>query len=186
MARALGHMDQSLAYFRESLQLDPLSVLGHIHLAILLDAMRRPADARAAAEAALAINPKATKAHLLIAMLDLGAGRLDAANAAIDKESSEFYQLQGRAILAFAMKRTADSDAALGKLIDGYQSTAAMQIAQVYAYRGERDKAFEWLDRAYRQKDQGMVMVKTDSFFANLHNDPRFSNLLRRLQLPES
>jgi len=186
LARALGHMDQSLAYFRESLQLDPLSVLGHIHLAILLDAMRRPADARAAAEAALAINPRATKAHLIIAMLDLGAGRLDAANAAIDKESSEFYQLEGRAILAFAMKRTADSDAALGKLIDGYQSTAAMQIAQVYAYRGEREKAFEWLDRAYRQNDQGMVMVKTDSFFASLRNDPRFTDLLRRMKLPEN
>ena len=145
-----------------------------------------PADARAVAETAVAINPKATKAHLLIALLDLGAGHLDAATAAIDRESGEYYQLEGRSILAFAMKRMPDSDAALAKLIDLYHSTAALQVAQAYAYRGERAKAFEWLDRSYAQKDPGLVNVKTDPLLASLHGDPRFSQLLRRMKLPET
>ena len=92
--------------------------------------------------------------------------------------------LEGRAILAFASKRTADSDAALGKLIDSYHTTAAVQIAQAYAYRGERAKAFEWLDHAFEQKDPGLVNVKTDPLFANLHADPRFPALLRKMNLP--
>ncbi len=186
LARAFGHLEQALVYYREALQLDPLSVLGHVQLAMLLDGMRRPADARAAAEAALAINPMATKVHLIIALFELDAGNLQAASAALDRESGEWYQLEGRAILAFAMKRMADSDAALEELIRKDGDTAAVQVAQAYAYRGERAKAFEWLDRSYAQKDPGLVNVKTDPLFASLHGDPRFSKLLRRMNLPEN
>jgi adenylate cyclase len=186
LARALGHLDQASAYYRQSLQLDPLSVLRHIQLAMLLDGMGRPADARAALDAAIAINPKAAKAHLLIALLELEAGHLDIAAAAIEKETGDYYQLEGRAILAYAMKRMPESNAALGKLIDLYQASAAIQVAQAYAYRGERDKAFEWLDRSYAQKDPGLINVKSDPLFASLRKDPRFSNLLRRMKLPEN
>jgi TolB-like protein len=186
LERAFGHLDQALAYHRESLQLDPLSVLSHVQLAMLLDAMGRAADARAAAEAAVAINPMATKAHLLLGLLELNAGHIQAASAAFDKESGDYYQLEGRSILAFAMKRMPDSDAALQTLINKYGATAAVQVAQAYAYRGDRAKAFEWLDRAYTQKDPGLVNVKTDLLFASLHGDPRFSSLLRRMKLPES
>jgi TolB-like protein len=186
LARALGHMDQALVYFHDSLQLDPLSVIAHVQLSMLLDAMRRPAEAREAANAALAINPLATKAHLLIALFDLQAGQMDAASAALDRESGKYYQLEGRAILAFVLKHTADSNAALAKLIDAYADTAAIQIAQVYAYRGEHTQAFEWLDRAYTQRDPGLVNVKTDPLFTKLHGDRRFSQLLRRMNLPEN
>lgn len=185
LARALGHPEQALEDYREALRIDPLSVIGHVQLAMVLEAMGRPADARAAAEAAIAINPTAVKAHLLIALQDLKAGQIEAANAAIEQESGSWYQLEGRAILAFATKRTADSDAALKKLIDENNATAAIQIAQAYAYRGERSKAFEWLDRAYAQKDSGLINVKTDPWFAALHDDPRFAALLRRMHLPD-
>jgi hypothetical protein len=117
---------------------------------------------------------------------ELAAGRLDAASAEIEKEPGEWYQLEGRAILAFAGKRLPESNAALARLIDCCHAAAALQIAQAYAYRGERDKAFEWLDRSYQQKDQGLVNIKTDAFFAGLRNDPRFSDLLRRMKLPEN
>jgi len=148
--------------------------------------MGRPADARAALDAAIAINPKAAKAHLLVALLELEAGHLDAATAATEKESGEYYQLEGRAILAYAMKRMPESNAALDKLIELYHASAAIQIAQAYAYRGERDKAFEWLDRSYAQQDPGLINVKTDPLFASLRKDPRFSKLLRRMKLPEN
>jgi serine/threonine-protein kinase len=59
-----------------------------------------------------------------------------------------------------------------------------VQIAQVYAYRAERDKAFEWLERSIAQKDPGMVNLKTDPLLANLRSDPRFKALLRKMNLP--
>ncbi len=186
LARALGHMDEALGYFRQALQLDPLLVISHVQLAMLYNAMGHPSEARAAAETAIAINPMATKAHLLIALLELDAGHVDAASAAVERETGEYYRLEGQSIVAFARQRLADSNQALERLIEVYHSTAAIQIAQAYAYRGERAKAFEWLDHALAQKDTGLVNVKTDPQFANLHSDLRFKVVLRKMNLPEA
>ena len=185
LARALGHADEALVYYRQALQLDPLSVINHVQLAMLLNALRRPAEARAAAEAAIAINPSVTKAHLLIGLLELEAGHLDAASAVVERDSGDYYRLEGRAIVAFAKKRLAESDAALQQLIAKYHSTAAIQIAQAYVYRGERAKAFEWLDHAIAQQDPGLVNVMTDPLFASLRGDPRFKAVLHNMNLPD-
>ena len=185
LARALGHSEEALAYYHQAMQLDPLGVISHIQLAMLLDGLRRPDDARAAAEAALAINPTATKAYLLIGLLELNAGHLDAASDAFEHETGEYYRLEGQAILAFAKKHMAESDAALGRLIAAYPTTAGVQIAQAYAYRGERAKAIDWLDRAAEHYDPGLINVKTDPLFASLHGDARYRALLRRMNLPE-
>ena len=185
LARALGHTDEALVYFRQAMQLDPMRVINQVQLSMLLNAMRRPAEAQAAAEGAISINPTVTKAHLLIGLIELEAGHIDAASAAIEREAAEYYRLEGRAIVAFAQKRAASSDTALRELIGKYADNAAVQIAQAYAYRGERAKAFEWLDRAITQKDPGLVNVMTDPLFESLHGDPRFKAVLHKVNLPQ-
>ena len=184
LARALGHPEEAVGYFLEGLQLDPLGVIYHVQLAMLYQALRRPAECRSAAGTAIAISPTVTKAHFIIGTLELDAGHLEAARAAMEQESGDYYRLEGLSMVAFAQKRRAESDAALTKLINLYQTTAAIQIAQAYAYRGERDKAFEWLDRSIVQKDSGLINIKTDPLFAGLHGDPRFNAVLRKLNLP--
>jgi hypothetical protein len=87
-----------------------------------------------------------------------------------------------KVLVYHALGRLDDSDAALKKLIAGYQNNAAYQIAQVYAYRGDSNAAFEWLDRAYRQRDAGMAELKKDPLFLSLHQDPRFVVLLNKMQ----
>jgi serine/threonine-protein kinase len=54
----------------------------------------------------------------------------------------------------------------------------------VYAFRGDRDKAFEWLDRAFTMRDGGLTEVKLDPLLNNLRRDPRFSAVLRKIPLP--
>jgi adenylate cyclase len=185
LARAFGHPDEALVYFRKGLELDPLRVIYHIQLAMLLDSLRRPQQARAAAETAIAISPTVSKAHLLLGLLELNAGHLDAASAAMEREPGEHYRLEGQAMVAFANKRPAESDAALARLIEAYHDTAAVQIAQTYAYRGERAKAFDWLDRAVAQRDSGLINLKTDPLFAGLRGDTRYETVLRKMNLPE-
>jgi hypothetical protein len=60
----------------------------------------------------------------------------------------------------------------------------AYQIAEVYAYRGESDKSFEWLDHAYQQCDPGLPEIKSNPLFTNLHHDPRYTKLLKEMRLP--
>jgi adenylate cyclase len=185
LARALGHPEEALVYCRKGLELDPLRVIYHVQLAMLLDGLGRADEARAAAETAIAISPTVSKAHLLLGLLELNAGHLDAASAMMEREPAEYYRLEGQAIVAFANKHIAESDAALGRLIEVHHDTAAVQIAEAYAYRGERAKAFDWLDRAIVQRDPGLINVKTDPLFAGLRGDSRFKTVLRKMSLPE-
>jgi hypothetical protein len=61
----------------------------------------------------------------------------------------------------------------------------AYQISYFYAGRKDADRAFSWLERAYRQHDGGLLNLKVDTRFTNLRQDPRFAALLRRMNLPE-
>jgi len=72
----------------------------------------------------------------------------------------------------------------LSELIAKYYASGAYQIALVYAFRNQSDKAFEWLDRAYSQRDGGLTETKVDPLLKSLHNDPRFAELLKKLNLP--
>ena len=65
-----------------------------------------------------------------------------------------------------------------------YHADAAYQIAAVYAFRNQSDEAFEWLERAYAQRDSGLIETKMDPLLKNLHKDPRYTALLKKLKLP--
>lgn len=75
--------------------------------------------------------------------------------------------------------------AALTEFIEKYAGVAAYQVMDAYAYRGEKEKAFDWLDRAYRQRDSGLTLLGTDPFLAKIQGDPRYAAILRKLNLPE-
>jgi len=65
-----------------------------------------------------------------------------------------------------------------------YHASSASEIAAVYAFRNQPDKAFEWLDRAYAQHDLNLTWTKADPLLKNLHNDPRYAAFLKKLNLP--
>ena len=79
--------------------------------------------------------------------------------------------------------RPQESDTALKRLITIRPSGWAYQIAEVYAYRGEIDKAFDWMDRAYQQRDRGLLVVKSDWLIKNLRQDPPYTELLKKMHL---
>ena len=184
LERARGRAEQAVAFLRQALQVEPLRIVTHLHLAMALNYLGRAAEGRAVADALIAISPVASKARLLVGLDELRQRHYDAARAQFARESGEWYRLQGEAMLAYAEKHLPDSDAALQLLIAKHHDTAALQIAQAYAYRQERDKAFEWLDTAFRQHDPGLAVMLTDPLLVGLRGDPRFDAIRRRMQLP--
>src|SRR5258707_9200330 len=87
-------------------------------------------------------------------------------------------------IAYYALGRKKESDAALRELIAKYHTSSAYQIAEVYAFRNQSDEAFEWLDRAYAQRDSGLIGTKVDPLLKSLHKDPRYAAFLKKLNLP--
>ena len=57
-------------------------------------------------------------------------------------------------------------------------------VAFIHAALGEKDEAFEWLEKAYEERDQGMLYLKVDPTLDPLRSDPRFQDLLRRMNFP--
>jgi hypothetical protein len=72
----------------------------------------------------------------------------------------------------------------LNELVAKYHANNTYQIAQVYAFRNQVDEALEWLDRAYAQRDGGLIGTKVDPLLKSLHNDPRYGAFLKKLNLP--
>ena len=62
----------------------------------------------------------------------------------------------------------------------------ASEIASLYALAGDKDKAFEWLDKAYEERDgQDIALLRYDPAYKNMRTDPRFAAMLHRMGLPE-
>jgi hypothetical protein len=74
--------------------------------------------------------------------------------------------------------------AALSEHIDEFQKEGAFQIAEIYAYRGETDQAFERLERAYKQRDGGLSQMKGDPLLRSLERDPCYPAFLKKMKLP--
>ena len=60
-----------------------------------------------------------------------------------------------------------------------------LMVAELYAGQGNKERAFYWLEKAYRQRDYDVLAIKIDPALDSLHSDPRFGDLVRRLGLPQ-
>jgi tetratricopeptide (TPR) repeat protein len=112
----------------------------------------------------------------------LAEGRPAEALAIAPTLRSGGFRGEALAMAHHALGHPRESEEAIAALIAEGASSSACQIANAYAYRGERDRAFEWLERAFAQRDTGLSFVKVA--FRNLRDDPRYAALLRKMNLP--
>jgi TolB-like protein/DNA-binding winged helix-turn-helix (wHTH) protein len=184
LSRILGNLDQAIKLYQQAVALDPLRINSYSGLGYLLYAAGRCEEAQAALQKALDLNPQATYVHLTLDKILIAEGKPQQALVEIEKEPIEWGKFTGQPLAYHALGREQDSNAALAALIAKYHALAPYQIAQVYAYCGDADKSFEWLERAYEQRDPGLPEIKSNPLFKNLLHDPRYSDLLRKMHLP--
>jgi TolB-like protein/DNA-binding winged helix-turn-helix (wHTH) protein len=184
LSRESGNLDQAIKFYEQAVTLDPLRTDSHSGLGYLLYVAGRYDEAQAALQKALDLNPQAAFVHLTLGKILIAKGKPQRALAEIEKEPLEWGKLTGQVLAYHALGREQDSNAALARLIPKNDTDAAYQIAQVYAYRGESDKSFEWLERAYKQRDAGLPEIKTDPLLTTLRRNQRYIELLKRLRLP--
>jgi predicted Zn-dependent protease len=141
-------------------------------------------EAHAELQKALDLNPQAAFVHVTLGKILIAEAKPQQALAEIEKEPNDWERLTARAFVYHTLGREKDSNAALASLIAKHDTDSAYQIAEVYAFSGESDKAFEWLDRAYKQRDAGLPEIKTDPLCKSLRHDPRYTALLKRMRLP--
>lgn len=179
-----GRLAEAIEAQKRAISLDPLSPRYYSLLGYLLYFSGKYEESDAALAKALELNPQKEQDHITRGELLLARGHAQEALAQVEQEPDKGWKLFGEALAYYRLGRAHDSDAALQRLIVTGGEPWACQIAQIYAYRGERNKAFEWLDRAYQLHDGGLPYMKVDFILRSLKEDPRYANLLDRMHLP--
>ena len=173
MTRIFVGPDAGIELLRQAAALDPLSSSAHRMLGLRCFLAGRLDEATAALKTSLDLNPKAGLVHCFLCATNLAQGRATEALELAERESLPDFRLLGIALAQHALGRKEEADAAMAQLIERYGNTAAYQIAEAHAWRGEHDRVFEWLERAYTQRDPGLSITLTDSFFRPVRDDPR-------------
>ena len=184
-AFTLGRWSEAIDLTNKAIERDPLRPSTYSNLGLTLLAANRDREAEIAFRKAMELDPDGAVRHLFLGRALLLQGKTDAALRETQQETDESWRLTGLPLVFHALGRRGESDTALAALKDKYAGDSAYQIAEVHAFRGEADLAFEWLERAYAQRDGGVAEIKGDRLMRGLVGDPRYKAFLRKLKLPE-
>jgi TolB-like protein/DNA-binding winged helix-turn-helix (wHTH) protein len=183
-AAMLGRFDEALPLDRRAVDLDPLNAHSWEQLGETEFFVGRLDEASADFKKAFELNPTVVAAHMFLSQIYVMQGRPHDALPEIELIRYPPLRAYLYALAYYALGRKMESDAALSELVAKYHAGGAYQIAEVYAFSNQRDEAFGWLDRAYAQRDSGLIETKVDPLLKSLHNDPRFAAFLKKLNLP--
>ncbi len=185
LAAARGEKTQGLEAVRRAVAFDPVNAQARAFLGAALSATGKLKEARAEYARMVELNPSAPFGHAGIGQTYLLEGKFEEAATAAQQDSAEWARLLIVSCARWAQKRIPESDAALAELIAKTGELAAYQVAEAYAYRNDKDKAFEWLERARQQRDAGLPGLRADTLLPNLHPDPRWDAFLRKVGLAD-
>jgi len=179
--QGLGRLHEALALQEAIVRRDPVNVTALSNLAHIQQFSGQFDAAIASQRSVLNLSPGRVSSHNNICMVMLLKGDAPAALAEIEQEKSEAYRLIGLPMVYYALGRKVEADTALATLIAKFEKDGSYNIAYVYAFRGDADKAFEWLDKAVQYKDPGLSDIVAEDLFDKIRSDPRWLPLLRKL-----
>jgi serine/threonine-protein kinase len=187
--RPVGRIEEAINETQQALALDPLSILFRVHLAFLFYVHRRYDHSIAQFRKVIEMNPKYYLAHAMIGTALTASGHFDDALACYAKAretdpDSKFVGSLEATSLAFAGRRK-EASALLEEILHraAKDYISPVSIAYIYTALGEKDHAFENLDRAIFDRDPNVLGLKTNPVFDSLRDDPRYRALLRKMQL---
>jgi Flp pilus assembly protein TadD len=174
MYAVFGELDRAVALMNEARTLDPLSSIVATNLANYTLGQEKYEAAESWYRKALELDQNAPYCHGNLAIIALARGNLKEAereaNYEPDEESKDYA-------LTMVRQNAADQTAAdrtLREFIHRHEKYSPYLIASLYAFRGDADNAFRWLDRAYRTRDVGTIDILQSPFFLRFRSDPRF------------
>ncbi len=181
---SLGRLDEAIVLYHRVTQIDPVWANGFVNLGNYLEYAGRLDEAEIAVRKGLELSPQRVLVHYLLGRIYMDRGKPDSALVEMMKETDPSFNHLGRALVFYSSGKKREADSTLAAYIKEYQDGAAYQVAEAYAFRGETDKAFEWLERAYIQRDGGLTDLKVDPLLKSIRKDPRYKELLKKMKLP--
>jgi adenylate cyclase len=179
----VGRLKEALEMYKKSILLNPLKPITHMNLGNTLTTDGRFEEAIPYFKTVLELNPQHQRAHMYIGRNYILMGKLKLALEEMQKENVENFKIFGLALVYHALYRKTEADEKLKEFIENYRDNWSYLIAQLYAFRGEKEEAFAWLETAYNKKDSWLFWVKGDPLLKNLHSDNRYKAFLKKMNL---
>lgn len=165
-----------------ALALDPFNAVAYQEIGDVLYQKRDYSAATTALRKSISIDPGINDSHHVIGLIELIQGRPKEALKEFVAEGGETRN-EGTALVSYGLGKRAESDAALARAINESGKTQPYAIARIYAYRGETNQAFDWLEKAYGVSDVDLSYALGDPYMAPLRDDPRWLALMRKMNL---
>jgi serine/threonine-protein kinase len=179
----VGRASEGITPARMAADLDPLSPAAYYRLGFLYTRLGQYATARPLLEKAVSLAPQHVYTRYL-AFNELLDGNPSKALTIFRAHPVRWVRDFGTALAQHSLGDDVASRGALERLIANDTEIAPYQIAVAYAWRGEREEAFEWLERAFITRDWGLSYVKSEGLLDSIRGDPRYDVLLAKLKLP--
>ncbi len=179
----LGRLDEAENQGRQAVELDPLASAPKNNLARILWYEGKLDEADVVARKAAELQPNSASSRRWQVLVAIQRGDKETALREAQLEPDESYRRFEIAVAQYARGDRTAADAALADLI-AHDQGLDYQVAQVYAVRGEREKAFEWLQIAFDNHDTGMLALLVDPLLNSLRDDPRYKMLIAKMNFP--
>jgi TolB-like protein len=180
----LGQFQEAEKLARQAIELDPLGYQARTSLARILFTEGKLDEAEASARKAAELQPTAAGSHRWQVFVAIQRGDGDVALREAQQEPNEGYRRFELALAHYTRGDRPAADEVLAALIAKDRDFLAYQIAEVYAWRGETDKTFEWLEVSLNNHDTGTLSLFINPFMRGLQYDPRYKSLLAKIGLP--
>jgi adenylate cyclase len=182
LALVLGHLEEAVELSRQAIGLDPLRQSSQANLGLALIHAGRLDEATERYQHLLALNPQSPGTHMRLGQILLLQGYPEQALEMILQDSDAWWQDYAIPLALHSLGRQDEADLATAKFLKEH-TDGPFQAAEIFAWRGELDTAFEWLERAYKERDAGVSEMMNDPFLANLMDDDRWQLMLDKVGL---
>ena len=180
----LGRFDEAIQLTKQSLAHDPILPVTYFYYGYVLYCDKQYDKAIEAYKTLIELNPQFPRAHYLLSKVYLSQGKPELALIEMPQETETVSKILGLALTYHALGRKKEADETMNDFLLQYQHDWPYQVAELYAFRGEINNAFAWLEKVYVKKDSWLSWLKADPLLENLWYDPRYNALLKKMNLP--
>ncbi len=183
IARSQGQFDDALKYARKAVEVDPLNPFMLRTLALVHRLREEHKLSQQVFERIRTLYPDRPGGNSAVAFSFIGQGRPEEALTTAQSEKSEVFRNLSSAFALHELGRQEEARQALQYVIDNDSEWLAYQIAEAFAYMGDTEAAFQWLETSYEMRDGGITYLIGDPTLKSLYNDPRWESLLLKVGL---
>lgn len=181
----LGRPEEGFRRMQQALRLDPTSLTFNKDLAVMLYLARKHDQAIEQLKKTLELDPNFLETRYWLALVYTQQGRHEEAIAEFQQLRNQWQKLFGLGYAYARMGKAAEARQMLKEMrtLSRTKYVQPIRFALVHAALGEKDQAFAWLEKEYEAQGVGLMGLRTEPMWDPLRDDPRFSDLRRRMQL---